>query len=305
MEIRTFVASIEEKGERLDTFLAQSIENITRSRVKNSIEKGLVKVNNHEQKKSGYTLKEGDVVEIMFEEATTLSAVAQDLPIDILYQDEDFLVINKAQGMVTHPATGSPDGTLVNALLYHVKDLSGINGVLRPGIVHRLDKDTSGLIMVAKNDSAHLSLSKQIAEKSAKRYYIALVDGNIKEDSGIVEQPIARHRIDRKKMAIDKEGRYAKTAFKVLERFQKYTLVEYELFTGRTHQIRVHSSFIHHPVVGDSVYGGSNKFGLAGQLLHAFKLVLAHPRTGEIMIFEAKIPDYFETVLNKLRKSLA
>ena len=305
MEIRTFVASIEEKGERLDTFLAQSIENITRSRVKNSIEKGLVKVNNHEQKKSGYTLKEGDVVEIMFEEATTLSAVAQDLPIDILYQDEDFLVINKAQGMVTHPATGSPDGTLVNALLYHVKDLSGINGVLRPGIVHRLDKDTSGLIMVAKNDSAHLSLSKQIAEKSAKRYYIALVDGNIKEDSGIVEQPIARHRIDRKKMAIDKEGRYAKTAFKVLERFQKYTLVEYELFTGRTHQIRVHSSFIHHPVVGDSVYGGSNKFGLAGQLLHAFKLVLAHPRTGEIMTFEAKIPDYFETVLNKLRKSLA
>ena len=305
MEIRTFVASIEEKGERLDTFLAQSIENITRSRVKNSIEKGLVKVNNHEQKKSGYTLKEGDVVEIMFEEATTLSAVAQDLPIDILYQDEDFLVINKAQGMVTHPATGSPDGTLVNALLYHVKDLSGINGVLRPGIVHRLDKDTSGLIMVAKNDSAHLSLSKQIAEKSAKRYYIALVDGNIKEDSGIIEQPIARHRIDRKKMAIDKEGRYAKTAFKVLERFQKYTLVEYELFTGRTHQIRVHSSFIHHPVVGDSVYGGSNKFGLAGQLLHAFKLVLAHPRTGEIMTFEAKIPDYFETVLNKLRKSLA
>ncbi|MBQ4072624.1 MAG: RluA family pseudouridine synthase [Clostridia bacterium] len=305
MEIRTFVASIEEKGERLDTFLAQSIENITRSRVKNSIEKGLVKVNNNEQKKSGYTLKEGDVVEIMFEEATTLSAVAQDLPIDILYQDEDFLVINKAQGMVTHPATGSPDGTLVNALLYHVKDLSGINGVLRPGIVHRLDKDTSGLIMVAKNDSAHLSLSKQIAEKSAKRYYIALVDGNIKEDSGIIEQPIARHRIDRKKMAIDKEGRYAKTAFKVLERFQKYTLVEYELFTGRTHQIRVHSSFIHHPVVGDSVYGGSNKFGLAGQLLHAFKLVLAHPRTGEIMTFEAKIPDYFETVLNKLRKSLA
>ena len=238
MEIRTFVASIEEKGERLDTFLAQSIENITRSRVKNSIEKGLVKVNNNEQKKSGYTLKEGDVVEIMFEEATTLSAVAQDLPIDILYQDEDFLVINKAQGMVTHPATGSPDGTLVNALLYHVKDLSGINGVLRPGIVHRLDKDTSGLIMVAKNDSAHLSLSKQIAEKSAKRYYIALVDGNIKEDSGIVEQPIARHRIDRKKMAIDKEGRYAKTAFKVLERFQKYTLVEYELFTGRTRYVR-------------------------------------------------------------------
>lgn len=305
MEKRTFIISIDEKGERLDTFLSQSIENITRSRIKNTIEKGFVKINGKEQKKSGYSLKEGDVVEITFEDIVELSAVAQDIPIDILYQDEDFLVINKAQGMVTHPATGSPDGTLVNALLYHVKDLSGINGVLRPGIVHRLDKDTSGLIMVAKNDASHLSLSKQIAEKSAKRYYIALVDGNIKEDSGVIEQPIARHRIDRKKMAVDRDGRVAKTAFKVLERFQKYTLVEYELFTGRTHQIRVHSSFIHHPVVGDPVYGGSNKFGLDGQLLHAFKLVLAHPRSGEIMTFEAPIPQYFETVLNKLRKTLA
>lgn len=305
MEKRTFIISIDEKGERLDTFLSQSIENITRSRIKNTIEKGFVKINGKEQKKSGYSLKEGDVVEITFEDIVELSAVAQDIPIDILYQDEDFLVINKAQGMVTHPATGSPDGTLVNALLYHVKDLSGINGVLRPGIVHRLDKDTSGLIMVAKNDASHLSLSKQIAEKSAKRYYIALVDGNIKEDSGVIEQPIARHRIDRKKMAVDRDGRVAKTAFKVLERFQKYTLVEYELFTGRTHQIRVHSSFIHHPVVGDPVYGGSNKFGLDGQLLHAFKLVLSHPRSGEIMTFEAPIPQYFETVLNKLRKTLA
>ena len=305
MEKRTFIISIDEKGERLDTFLSQSIENITRSRIKNTIEKGFVKINGKEQKKSGYSLKEGDVVEITFEDIVDLSAVAQDIPIDILYQDEDFLVINKAQGMVTHPATGSPDGTLVNALLYHVKDLSGINGVLRPGIVHRLDKDTSGLIMVAKNDASHLSLSKQIAEKSAKRYYIALVDGNIKEDSGVIEQPIARHRIDRKKMAVDRDGRVAKTAFKVLERFQKYTLVEYELFTGRTHQIRVHSSFIHHPVVGDPVYGGSNKFGLDGQLLHAFKLVLSHPRSGEIMTFEAPIPQYFETVLNKLRKTLA
>ena len=305
MEKRTFIISIDEKGERLDTFLSQSIENITRSRIKNTIEKGFVKINDKEQKKSGYSLKEGDVVEITFEDNVELSAVAQDIPIDIIYQDEDFLVINKAQGMVTHPATGSPDGTLVNALLYHVKDLSGINGVLRPGIVHRLDKDTSGLIMVAKNDASHLSLSKQIAEKSAKRYYIALVDGNIKEDSGVIEQPIARHRIDRKKMAVDRDGRVAKTAFKVLERFQKYTLVEYELFTGRTHQIRVHSSFIHHPVVGDPVYGGSNKFGLDGQLLHAFKLVLSHPRSGEIMTFEAPIPQYFETVLNKLRKTLA
>ena len=305
METRTFVISFEDKGERLDAFLAQSIEGITRSRVKNSIEKGLVKVGGKEQKKSGYSLKEGDLVEISFEEPVELSAIPQDLPIDIVYEDEDLVVINKAQGMVTHPATGSPDGTLVNALLFHVKDLSGINGVLRPGIVHRLDKDTSGLIMVAKNDFAHLSLSTQIAEKSAKRYYIALVDGNIKEDNGIIEQPIARHHTDRKKMAVDKQGRSAKTAYKVLERFQKYTLVEYELFTGRTHQIRVHSAFKHHPVVGDPVYGGSNKFHLNGQLLHAYKLVLTHPRTGKTLTFECPVPNYFTEVLDKLRKSLA
>ncbi|MBO5773424.1 MAG: RluA family pseudouridine synthase [Clostridia bacterium] len=305
METRIFIISSEDKGERLDTFLSLSIDSITRSRIKNAIEKGFVKVNGKAQTKSGYSLKMGDEIEVVFEEVTPLTAVAQDLPIDIIYQDEDFLVINKAQGMVTHPATGSPDGTLVNALLYHVKDLSGINGVLRPGIVHRLDKDTSGLIMVAKNDFAHLSLSKQIAEKSAKRYYIALVDGNIKEDEGVVEQPIARHKIDRKKMCVDKDGRYAKTSYKVIVRFQKYTLVEYELFTGRTHQIRVHSTFKHHPVVGDAIYGGSNKFGLNGQLLHAFKLVLTHPRTGEVMTFNAEIPEYFKIVLDKLRKSLA
>ena len=305
MQTFTFIISAEDKGERLDSYLAHSLDNITRSRVKNLIDDGAVSVCDKVVKKSGYTLKESDFISISFEEPTELKATPEDLPIDIVYQDADFLVINKAQGMVTHPATGSPSGTLVNALLYHVKDLSGINGVLRPGIVHRLDKDTSGLIMVAKNDKAHLSLSAQIAEKSAKRYYIALVDGNIKEDEGIINQPIARHRTERKKMAVDKDGRVAKTAFKVLERFKNYTLVEYELFTGRTHQIRVHSSYIHHPVVGDPVYGGSNKFHLDGQLLHAFKLELTHPSTGERMTFEAKIPDYFEKVLEKIRKTLA
>lgn len=305
MQTFTFIVSAEDKGERLDSYLAHSLDNITRSRVKNLIDYGAVSVCDKVVKKSGYTLKESDFISISFEEPTELKATPEDLPIDIVYQDADFLVINKAQGMVTHPATGSPSGTLVNALLYHVKDLSGINGVLRPGIVHRLDKDTSGLIMVAKNDKAHLSLSAQIAEKSAKRYYIALVDGNIKEDEGIINQPIARHRTERKKMAVDKDGRVAKTAFKVLERFKNYTLVEYELFTGRTHQIRVHSSYIHHPVVGDPVYGGSNKFHLDGQLLHAFKLELTHPSTGERMTFEAKIPDYFEKVLEKIRKTLA
>ncbi len=305
MQTFTFIVSAEDKGERLDSYLAHSLENVTRSRVKNLIEEGVVFIGEKCVTKSGYTLKESDCVLITFDEPTELTAFAEDLPLDIVYEDGDLLVINKAQGMVTHPASGSPSGTLVNALLYHVKDLSGINGVLRPGIVHRLDKDTSGLIMVAKNDKAHLSLSAQIAEKTAKRYYIALVDGNFKEDCGVIEQPIARHRTERKKMAVDKDGRVAKTAFKILERFKNYTLVEYELFTGRTHQIRVHSSYIHHPVVGDSVYGGSNKFHLDGQLLHAFRLELTHPSTGQRMSFEAKIPIYFEKVLEKLRKTLA
>lgn len=305
MQTFTFIISAEDKGERLDTFLSSSIENVTRSRIKNCIECGFVSVNGKEVKKSGYALKEGDNVLVQIEEAVELTATPENIPIDIVYQDSDLAVINKAQGMVTHPATGCPSGTLVNAILYHIKDLSGINGVLRPGIVHRLDKDTSGLIMIAKNDKAHLSLSTQIASKSAKRYYIALVDGNIKEDEGVIEAPIARHRTERKKMAVDKEGRYAKTAFKVIERFKYYTLVEYELFTGRTHQIRVHSSYIHHPVVGDPVYGGSNKFHVNGQLLHAFKLELTHPSSGERLTFQAEIPDYFQKVLEKIRKTLA
>ncbi len=307
METFTFIISLEDAMylKRLDTFLAQSIESITRSRVKNLIETGCVTINGKIISKSGYSIKESDVVIISFQEPTALTAEPENLEIDIVYEDCDIVVVNKKQGMVTHPAVGSPSGTLVNALLYHVKDLSGINGVLRPGIVHRLDKDTSGLIIIAKNDNAHLSLSRQIAEKTAKRYYIALVDGNIKEDEGIIEEPIARHRTERKKMAIDRDGRYAKTSYKVLERFGTYTLVEYELFTGRTHQIRVHSNYIRHPVVGDGVYGGSNKFHLNGQLLHAFKLVITHPVTQERMEFRAKIPDYFEIVLQKLRKMLA
>ena len=305
METYNFIVLEEDKGERLDSYLAHSLDGVTRSRIKNLIEEGAVTVCNKTIKKSGFSLKAGDFIAISFEDPTELSALPEDIPIDVVYEDEDFLVVNKAQGMVTHPAPGSHSGTLVNALLFHIKDLSGINGVLRPGIVHRLDKDTSGLIVIAKNDKSHLSLSAQIAEKSAKRYYIALVDGNIKEDNGIVDMPIARHRTERKKMAIDKEGRPAKTAFKVLERYKNYTLVEYELFTGRTHQIRVHSTYLHHPIVGDPVYGGSNKFHLNGQLLHAFKLVLTHPSTGERLTFEAKIPEYFQEVLEKLRKTLA
>ncbi len=304
MEHLVFVVTAEDAHDRLDVFLAKNLEDFTRSRVKNSIEDGLVTVGDKIVKKSGYTLKESDVVKISYSEPVELTAIPEDIPLDIVYEDGDFLVVNKAQGMVTHPAPGSESGTLVNALLFCVKDLSGINGVLRPGIVHRLDKDTSGLIVIAKNDRAHLSLSRQIAEKSAKRFYVALVDGNVKDDSGVIEAPIARHKTERKKMAVVQDGRYAKTCFNVLKRYGKYTLVEYELFTGRTHQIRVHSAYVHHPVVGDPVYNGSNKFGLNGQMLHAFKLELTHPTTGERMTFNAEIPKYFQKILDKLDKTL-
>lgn len=305
MEVSVFVAAGDDKGARLDVFLADKLPDISRSRIKGCIEMGLVKVRGEQVSKAGYPLKEGDLVEIAVADAVELSVEPENLPLNIVYQDSDFAVINKAQGMVTHPAAGSPDGTLVNAVLYHIKDLSGINGVLRPGIVHRLDKDTSGLILIAKNDCAHLSLTTQIAEKTAKRFYIALVDGNVKADEGVIEQPVDRNPKDRKKMAVVKDGRPAKTAYKVLERFGRYTLMEFELFTGRTHQIRVHCAYMRHPVVGDPLYGGSNAFGLKGQLLHAARLVVNHPSTGERMEFTAPLPDYFREVLAKLRKTLA
>ena len=305
MEVSVFVAAGDDKGARLDVFLADKLPDISRSRIKGCIEMGMVKVRGEQVSKAGYPLKEGDLVEIAVADAVELSVEPENLPLNIVYQDSDFAVINKAQGMVTHPAAGSPDGTLVNAVLYHIKDLSGINGVLRPGIVHRLDKDTSGLILIAKNDCAHLSLTTQIAEKTAKRFYIALVDGNVKADEGVIEQPVDRNPKDRKKMAVVKDGRPAKTAYKVLERFGRYTLMEFELFTSRTHQIRVHCAYMRHPVVGDPLYGGSNAFGLKGQLLHAARLVVNHPSTGERMEFTAPLPDYFREVLAKLRKTLA
>ena len=305
MEVSVFVAAAEDKGSRLDVFLADKLPDISRSRIKGCIEMGMVRVRGEQVAKGGYALKEGDLVEIAVADAVELSVEPENLPLNIVYQDADFAVINKVQGMVTHPAAGSPNGTLVNAVLYHIKDLSGINGVLRPGIVHRLDKDTSGLILIAKNDCAHISLTSQIAEKTAKRYYIALVDGNIKEDSGVIDEPVDRNPKDRKKMAVVKGGRPAKTAYKVIERFGKYTLVGFELFTGRTHQIRVHCAYMKHPVTGDPLYGGSNAFGQKGQLLHAARLVVNHPATGERMEFTAPLPDYFREVLEKLRKTLA
>lgn len=293
-------AVAESGGTRLDVFVAEKAE-CTRSHSKNLIEEGNVTVNGIKAAKSGALLKAGDVVVIVNPAPKELDLSPQDIPIEIVWQDEDFAVVNKPQGMVVHPAPGAYDNTLVNALLFKLSSLSGINGVARPGIVHRLDKDTSGLLVVAKNDFAHISLQKQIAEKSAKRYYYALVDGVVQKDSGEIRNFLARSTADRKKYAVAKDGRLAITLYKVVKRYSVYTLMEYELKTGRTHQIRVHSRYIGHPVVGDRTYGGSDAFGLNGQLLHAYKLVLTHPRTGEEMTFTAPLPDYFQSVLDKLK----
>lgn len=291
----------QKNGERLDKFISLNCD-LTRSRIKNLIDEGRVLVNSKIEKAS-YCVRTGDNISIDVPEPKKLSLEPQNIDLDIVYQDDYFAVINKPQGMVVHPGGGSYDNTLVNALLYQLKSLSSINGVIRPGIVHRLDKNTSGLLVVAKNDEAHLNLQKQIANKDAKRYYKALVDGVIKQDDGIIKTFIDRSHTDRKKMAVSKSGREAVTFYKVLQRYRNYTLVEYELKTGRTHQIRVHSKYINHCVVGDDVYGGSNKFNLEGQLLHAYKLVLTHPKTQEIMVFEAELPDYFKSVLQEIDKS--
>lgn len=288
---------------RLDAFLAKET-GASRSNIKTVVESDGVFVNGVLRKKSGFELKEGDEVEFTLPEPKTLDVEPNsEIKLNIVYEDEHFAVINKPQGMVVHPASSyQKNDTLVNALLADLDKLSSINGVIRPGIVHRLDKDTSGLIVVAKTDEAHKSLASQIEKKTARRIYFGLCDGNFKEDNGIIDAPIARNKRDRKKMGIDPDGRRAVTHYTVLERFGKYTLVRFELETGRTHQIRVHSSHIHHPIVGDEVYGGSTALYKNGQLLHARQLVLTHPISGEKMTFEAELPDYFENVLEKLRK---
>ena len=292
-------------GKRLDLFLSEEIDE-SRSYVKNLTEQGLVLVNG-KSVKAGYSVKKGDVVEYELPEIKQLDLAPADIPIDVVYEDDDVAVINRAQGMVVHPAPGSYDNTLVNALLFRLKSLSSINGVARPGIVHRLDKDTSGLLVVAKNDDAHVDLQSQIASKEAKRYYIALVDGVINKDEGVIDTYIDRSQKDRKMMAVSREGkgRRAITHYKVLERLGGYSLVEYELKTGRTHQIRVHSKHIGHPIVGDRVYGGSTSLYDQGQLLHAFRLQFTHPRTKRLMSFEAPLPKYFSDILAGLREKYA
>lgn len=291
------------KNQRLDAYLAEEYPQFSRSFLKNLIEQEHILLNGG-RAKAGAKVKEGDEIVLEIPEAEEISAEPQDIPLEIVYQDGDIAVINKPQGMVTHPAPGNYSGTLVNALMYHIGDLSGINGELRPGIVHRLDKDTSGLLVIAKNDAAHKSLSEQIAEKKAKRIYLALVYGNIKADDGVIDTLIGRDPRDRKRMTVLRTGgRTAVTHYKVLERYGEYTLVECALETGRTHQIRVHMKHIGHPVVGDPVYSRQKDgFGLKGQLLHAVRLELTHPGTGERMAFEAPLPEYFTAVLGKLKK---
>ncbi len=294
------IFNVEENAQRLDTYLAEKTD-MSRSRIKKAILDQSVLVN-EEKAKPGTSLKKGDVVSVIVDEPEEASSEPEDIPVDIVYQDRDIAVINKKQGMVVHPAPGNYSGTLVNALLFHLKDLSGIGGKIRPGIVHRIDKETSGLLVVAKNDRAHLSLAEQIASKQAKRFYTAVVHGNIKEDELTIDKPIGRSRRDRKKMAVDHAGRQATTIVRVLERFGDYTLVEAELKTGRTHQIRVHLASIKRPVAGDKVYGPKKtKLHDAGQLLHAGRLELRHPSSGQDMSFTAPLPEYFEKVLEDLR----
>ncbi|HAA81119.1 MAG TPA: RNA pseudouridine synthase [Thermoanaerobacter sp.] len=290
----------EDEGKRIDVFLAAELD-YTRSYIKKLIVDELVFVNGKTVKPS-YKVKENDEVVVNIPEAEKIDVLPENIPLDILYEDDDIIVINKPQGMVVHPAPGNYSGTLVNALLYHCKNLSGINGILRPGIVHRLDKDTSGVMVVAKNDKAHISLSNQIKERSVFKKYVAIVEGVIKDEEGKIEAPIGRHPVDRKKMAVIEDGRYALTLYKVLERFKENTLVEAVIKTGRTHQIRVHMAYIGHPIVGDHVYGFKRqKFKLEGQALHSSVLGFMHPTKGVYMEFEAPLPEYFVRLIEILR----
>ena len=299
--MRTIRLICEVDARRLDVFLVQN-SGLTRNHVQKLIATDCVTVDGKVATKASAPVKADSVVEVNLPPEIPLDITPQDIPLDVVYEDSDLAVINKPQGMTVHPANNVYEGTLVNALLYHVKDLSGINGVLRPGIVHRLDKDTSGLLVIAKNDKTHVELQRQIQQKECKRIYVALLEGVLKSDSGSVDQPIGRSHTDRKKMDIVADGRNALTYYKVLERFGNYTLAEFELKTGRTHQIRVHAKYLGHPVVGDKTYGYAKcKFNLDGQLLHAAQLSFTHPTTGEFMSFSAPIPQYFEKVLNALR----
>ena len=307
--VRTLTVPEEMNGRRLDLIMSTMLEDCSRSVCQKMIEDGLVTCGGSSCSKPGQKMRSGQVLTVCIPQPEEITIEAQDIPLDILYEDDDLIVVNKPKGMVVHPAPGHYSGTLVNALMYHCKDsLSGINGVLRPGIVHRIDRDTTGSLVVAKTDAAHNSLSQQLKDHTINRRYRAIVHGNLRLDEGVIDAPIGRHPQDRKKMAVLRPGqgtsRDAVTHYTVLERFGQYTYIECRLETGRTHQIRVHMASIGHPVLGDAVYGPKKApFSLEGQTLHAMVLGFIHPTTGQYMEFQAPLPDYFERLLAKMRAS--
>ena len=296
-----YIVKQDDENKRLDAYVSYRNERITRTAAQRLIEENHILVNGKNQKAS-YKVKSGDIITVEEPKPKEIELKAENIPIDIIYEDDDIIVVNKPKGMVVHPANGNPDGTLVNAIMAICKDsLSGIGGEIRPGIVHRLDKDTSGLLIVAKNDEAHVKMSEQIKNHEVKKTYIALVRGVVKENEATIDMPIGRSQSDRKKMAVNKNGKNAITHIKVLKRYDKYTLLEIHIETGRTHQIRVHLSHIGYPIVGDYTYSnGKNEFGVIGQCLHAKRLEFKHPITQKEMKLEASLPEYFEEILKKL-----
>ena len=304
MDKTVFIVEEKDKGTRIDKYLSDAIEGKSRSFIQGLIEKDSIKVNG-KIPKSNYKLKALDEIEVILPEPEVLNVEAENIPIDIIYEDDDVVVVNKAQGMVVHPAPGNYNGTLVNALLYHCKNLSSINGVIRPGIVHRIDKDTSGVLVIAKNDEAHTFLSEQLKDHSMKREYYALIEGRLKNDSGTIDKPLGRNKKDRLKMGIVEDGKRAVTHYEVIERFNGFTLIKCVLETGRTHQIRVHMASIGFPLVGDPIYGFKRqKIKVEGQVLHAKTLGFIHPRTKEYMEFTTDLPEYFTKILDKLRNEM-
>lgn len=301
MERNIFIIEEKDQGKRIDKYLSETFQDKSRSFIQGLIEKEGIKVNN-KIPKSNYKLKTLDEIEVILPEPEMLKVDAEEIPLDILYEDEDVIVVNKKQGMVVHPAPGNYNGTLVNALLYHCTDLSSINGVIRPGIVHRIDKDTSGVLVVAKNDESHNKLSEQLKDHSMKREYYALVEGRLKSEKGTIDKPLARNKKDRLKISIVEGGRRAVTHYEVLERYNGYTLIKCVLETGRTHQIRVHMASIGFPLIGDPLYGfKKQKFKLSGQMLHAKTLGFIHPTKNKYVEFTTELPEYFNAILNKLR----
>ena len=309
MEKKEFLIDEKNKEKRLDLFIQEQFSDFSRSHIQNLIKNSKVLILRNKKYlnnlKNGEKLKLNDLIIIEFNEPEEIDLNPEFMNLNIIYEDDDLVVINKPQGLVVHPSESTKSGTLVNGLLYQIKNLSGINGKIRPGIVHRIDKNTAGLLVVAKNDNAHVKLSKQLEDKTCTRTYLAIIDGRFKEPSGEIITKIDRSPKDRKKMAVAETGRIAITEYETLEFFKDYSLVKFNLKTGRTHQIRVHAKYLNHPIIGDDVYGGSNKFKLKGQCLFAETLKFVHPRTNEHMSFTAPLPDYFEKVLEYLRKNNA